>query len=305
MDIRLFITALARHKWIAVTGLLLAILFAVFSQVRVDPFGSPHFTYRKDVVWGSRVELQITQPGFYEGRVVGNAGGRPLLELAPLYARLAVSDPVRVEMRKDGPVAGAVVANAVVDENGSGLPLIEVTAFARRPRLAYQRAGRQTRAFVEYLRAEQIANHVPERQRISVVPIKGPTAPAIAAPRKKTLAVVVFMSMLILTCALILVVDNVSRRRAEAAGPVDAEVEPEGPRIVSPEREEKPSERERAVRGIASQRDEPVEQERVRAVRSTLHGGAPPNGGGADGAASELELRRTGSDKPHGRRSDG
>jgi hypothetical protein len=255
LDIRLFFQALARHKWIALGGLGLAVVFAVLSVARVSPLGEgPTFSYRKDVVWGSRVVLQITQPGFFEGRVTDEGRRASLLELTPLYAALVNSDPVLRRMRRNGPIFGAVSVKPLVDENGAGLPLIEVAGFAKQAKLAARRALAQSNAFIAYLSARQIANGVPERQRVSLDIIKGPTRPVPAQPRKMTLAVVVFMSMLVLTAALVLVVDNLGRRRRthalEPVEPVDS-TPPEVPRVIV-RADETPHEREDVAASAAS-----------------------------------------------------
>jgi hypothetical protein len=221
VDLRVFIQVVRRHKVAAILGVAAAVFLALFSYVRIDPTGSPTFTYRKSVLFASREVLQITQPGFYEGRVTVDSGQRDsLLELAPLYARLANSDPVRKRMLRSGPIPGGVDVNPVIDDTGNGLPLplVEIIAFTRSAQLAPKRAARQARAFIGYLQANQAANGIPERRRVSVSVIKGPSKPFIAVPRKKTLPVIVFMSMLIATCALVLVLDNVASRRGARAG---------------------------------------------------------------------------------------
>jgi hypothetical protein len=220
VDLRVFIQVVRRHKRAAILGVAAAFALAFFSYVRIDPQGSPMFTYRKSVLWGSKEVLQITQPGFYEGRVTADSSGRDaLLDLAPLYARLANSDQVRQRMARGGPIYGGVDVNPVVDETGNGLPLplVEITAFTRSLQLAPQRASRQARAFIGYLRAQQAANGIPEGRRVSVSVIKGPTDPFIAVPRKKTLPLIIFMSMIIATGALVLVLDNLASRRGARA----------------------------------------------------------------------------------------
>ncbi len=222
MDIRAFIQIIRRHRLAAILGVVAAIALAVFSYARVDPFGSPMFAYRQSVLWGSKSVLQITQPGFYEGRVTADTNRRDaLLELAPLYARLANSDLVRQRMRHAGPIYGGISVTPVIDSSGNGipLPLVEMVAFTRNATLAQQRVQQQAQAFIGYLRARQIATGIPDKRRISVSLIKGPSKPFIAVPRKKTLPVIVFMSMLIATCALVLVLDNLASRRVARSAP--------------------------------------------------------------------------------------
>jgi hypothetical protein len=217
VDLRAFIQTVRRHRLAASIGVALAIGLALFSYVRISPFGDPTFTYRKSVIWGSKEVLQISQPGFFEGRVTADSSRRDsLLELAPLYARLANSDRVRDRMRRTGPIYGGVAVDPVIEDSGNGipLPLVEITAFTRNAQLAPKRAAQQTRAFIGYLRAQQIENGIPASRRVSVSVIKQPSNPFIAVPRKKTLPVIVFLSMIIATCALVLVLENLATRRS-------------------------------------------------------------------------------------------
>ena len=221
MDLRQLGAAVGNHRRVAVLGVVAAIALAFLAQVRVSPFSSPTFEYRKPVVWSSNVTLQLTQEGFPEGRVQDVGSRRAaLVSLAPLYARLANTDPVRKRMRKLGPILGGVKVNPVVDDNNVGLPLIQISSFAFQNTSAATRAKRQADAFIGYIAQEQAQNDLLPKNRVVLEVVKGPSRPSVVVPRKITLPVVVFLSMLIVTGALILALENRARGRRQAKGQV-------------------------------------------------------------------------------------
>jgi hypothetical protein len=222
MDLRQLSAAVRNHRVVAVLGVAAAIGLAFLADVRVSPFASPHLTYRKPVVWSSRVTLQLTEAGFPEGRVQDVGSRRAaLVSLAPLYARLANTDPVKARMRRLGPVLGGVKVEPLVDANNVSLPLIRISSFAFRNTSAVTRARRQADAFIAFLAQQQRANKVLPKNRVELKVVSGPSAPAVVVPRKITLPVVVFLSMLIVTGALILTLENRARRRPAAQAAPD------------------------------------------------------------------------------------
>jgi hypothetical protein len=224
MDLRKFANSVGAHKYVAIIGVAAAIGFAFLAYVRVSPFGSPVFEYRKPVLWSSQITLQLTGKGFPEGRVQDVGGRRAsLVALAPLYARLANTDPVRKRMRKLGPVYGGVRVSPLVDANNVALPLIQISSFTFSNVRAQTRVRRQAAAFIDAIEAQQSQNHVRPQNRVVLSVLSGPTTPGVVVPRKITLPVVVFLSMLIVTGALILTLENRrrSRRTAETPAPGD------------------------------------------------------------------------------------
>jgi hypothetical protein len=214
MDLRLFAQAVGRHKLIATLGVMVAFAVAFISYVHVDPFGSPVFRYRTQVIWTSKIKLQVQAPGFVEGSVNSTEGQADPIALAPLYAQLANSDSVREIMKSYGPIFGGVTINSLVDSNRASLPVIEIASFARNAQRAKIRASNQARAFTQYIERRQAANKIPPKRRIGLQVIKGPTDPFVALPRKKTLPIVVLVAFLVMVAALIATVDNLTTRRA-------------------------------------------------------------------------------------------
>lgn len=221
MDLRQLSAAVRNHRRVAILGVVAAIALAFLAQVRVSPFSSPTFEYRKPVVWSSKVTLQLTQQGFPEGRVQDIGSRRSaLVGLAPLYARLANTDQVKARMRRLGPILGGIKVQPLVDDNNVSLPLIKISSFAYKNTSATIRAKRQAEAFIGFIAQQQRANELSPRNRVELKVVSGPSNPAVVIPRKITLPVVVFLSMLIVTGALILALENRARRRpAEQTAP--------------------------------------------------------------------------------------
>jgi hypothetical protein len=225
MDLRQFASAVGAHRRVTAIGVAAAIALALLSYVRFSPFGSPMFEYRKPVLWGSKVTLQLTQEGFPEGRVQDRGSRRAsLVALAPLYARLANTDPVRRKMRELGPIYGGVKVRPLVDDNNVSLPLIEISSFTFSNTRAPIRVRRQADAFIRFIAQEQRQNDVSPANRVVLAVVSGPSNPVVVVPRKLTLPVVVFLSMLIVTGAVILTLEN--RRRNEAG--VEVTARPDG-----------------------------------------------------------------------------
>jgi hypothetical protein len=191
-------------------GVVAAIFLAVLAQVRVDPFGDPKLAYRKPVVWSSSVVLQLTQKGFPEGRV--STQGSSVSNFAPLYARLATTEPVRKRMRKHGPILGGVKVVSSTDDNRNPLPFVVISSYAFNASNAKLRAKRQADAFISYIADEQRINRVHPGNRVVIEVVRGPAPPFVVVPRKITLSVVVFLAMLVVTGGVILALENARKR---------------------------------------------------------------------------------------------
>jgi hypothetical protein len=186
-------------------------------------------SYRKQSLWSSAITIQLTQRGFPEGRVIEQTDRRgALVQLAPLYARLANTSQVKERMRKLGPVPGKASAVSLVDENRLSLPLIQISSLTASDVTAVERVRRQADAFIGYISQQQAANHVSPANRVLLRVVNGPTTPEVVVPRKITLPVVVFMSMLVVTGGLILALENMQtrgRKPGEPGGEVRAPLE--------------------------------------------------------------------------------
>ena len=261
MDLRQIGRAVAAHKLAAILGLTAAVAFAFLAYVRVSPFGDPMLSYRKQSLWSSAITIQLTQQGFPEGRVIEQTDRRgALVQLAPLYARLANTSQVKERMKKLGPVPGKASVVPVIDENRSSLPLIQISSLTASDVTAVERVRRQAEAFIQYIAQQQAANHVSPANRVLLRVVNGPTTPVVVVPRKITLPVIVFLSMLVVTGGLILALENMQtrgRKPAEPEGEVRAPLE-----ALKLPAEEEPEVQTRPVR------PEPVAASQVAGVQA-------------------------------------
>ena len=286
MDLRQLSRVVAAHKGVAAVGVVAALALAFLAQVRVDPFGSPRFTYRKPVVWSSSIVLQLTQEGFQEGRV--STQGSPVANFSPLYARLATTNPVRARMKKHGPVLGGVKVQPLTDDNRAALPFITISSYAFQPSTALTRAKRQADAFIAYVAAQQRINNVRARNRVILRVVTGPTPPFVVVPRKKTLPVVVFVAMLVVTGGLILALENARSRGA--ARPENAET-PRAPLEALKSPEDASVSVQESVAGAMPETRAPLaasDAGRSGPTR-TLRGDAASGGAGGDQEAREAK----------------
>ena len=85
MDIGLYGRVIWRHKLVVFSGVILAVVLAALSYVRIDANG---VSYRGSEQWVSYETISVTQPGFEEGRL-NQSGADPsrLTLLATLYSK--------------------------------------------------------------------------------------------------------------------------------------------------------------------------------------------------------------------------
>jgi len=219
VDLDLLIRALWRQRWIMLAGTAVATVLALAAYVNLDPFNGHFLEHRQPNKWASSVTMQLTQPGFPEGRVslrnVEGGDSAQLASLALLYPRLANTDAVRAKMPK--PIYGRIDIETISTADGDPLPLIKLTAVTSSKHWSFDRVRHQARAFSSFIRSNQERHGVPIRQRIQLETVIGPTKPALAVQRSKTLPILVFLSMLIATVALALVIENRRRDKPNAA----------------------------------------------------------------------------------------
>jgi hypothetical protein len=215
-----------RRFWpLVVTGVILASSLAFLSLVRVTSHG---VSYRKPMVWQSQSMLLLTQPGFLYGRSVippAGTGTVPpqytnLAGLTDLYSQFANSDDVKRLMRQEGaPKAWTISAVAAVPTiQGGNLPVIALSGHANSANEAVSAVEYGRRALVEYVQRQQQLAKIPKNQRISLQIVQRATKPVVVEPRKKTLAVVVFVALLIAAIGLAFILENL-RPRVRAVAP--------------------------------------------------------------------------------------
>jgi hypothetical protein len=260
MELRSAIEAIRCHSRIAVVGLALASVLALFALVR-PAAAFPPLELREPPTYESNVRLFITQPGFPWGRSVLRVVGDQTVEgdptrfasLAVLYAQLANSDAIQRRVQVDGTALvdladrGEVVATVVPQSEFSSnpLPLIDVTGRYTSAEGAQKLARDTAAALKGYIVRGQQGASIGESDRI-VLEIVDTAEPGeqIGSP-VLSLPILVFMTIIFLTLGVIFVRHNLERAPSEAR---DEELEPAG-RLHEPKLEE---DDEDVVVGVAS-----------------------------------------------------
>lgn len=215
MDLRLLGRVLWRFKFLVMGGLVLGAALAVLSICKVNLSGSPWLEYRKPQVWVSYTRLLVTQRGFDLGSTAGgqDTSGR-FSGLAVIYSNLVTSDPVMAIMRRQGPVRGSLQAAAVEATPGSEdyLPIISIAGFADTPGGSAQLAQRASNALQRFITQQQVEHRVRDADRVLLRPLNVAGGTKLFAPRKKTLAIVIFLTMMLASIGLALVLENLRPR---------------------------------------------------------------------------------------------
>jgi hypothetical protein len=245
VDLNLYFRVLWRFRLIVAVGFVLAITVAFASVAKVGADGS--ISYRQQLTWQGTTRLFVTQQGFPWGRTVlpGDPTSAPatstssgiqfadptrLAGLSEYYAALINGDLIQRQIRKrvrdlglldavvDVPPGSVLSATAVTDPTTSApLALVDVTSVAHTP----AQAARVSRAGANLFRSDighqQTSAGIPPKQRVLLQVVS--TKATLIAGRKKTLAIVAFLAVLIATIALTFVLEN-HRPRIQAVAPV-------------------------------------------------------------------------------------
>jgi len=215
MDIGLYGRVIWRHKLVVFSGVILAVVLATLSYVRIDANG---VSYRGSEQWVSYETISVTQPGFEEGRL-NQSGADPsrLTLLATLYSKYIDADGVRHRIWPKGAGPGEAVeaapVNLFANASASGaLPLISIAAFSDQPRKAQELAARSTEALTAYISRRQDAARVPTEQRVELQPVKRAlsNAPVLWQARSKALPIVVLLTALIAAIGLAFILENLN-----------------------------------------------------------------------------------------------
>jgi hypothetical protein len=240
MDLRLFGRVLWRFRQIVIIGFLFAVLLASFSYVKVS-FGSNGISlhYRSNALWASYTRLFVTQPGFKWGSSVVNPRSRSaenqasilgvqsasetrLSSLATIYANLVHSDEVLALMRQRGPVHGIVEAAAlpIIQGSESVLPMISIAGIAPTKEQSRALSANAAHSLRRFISRQQAASGIAPSERIVLQVINKAGGTKLYAPRKKTLPIVVFLTVMLAVIAVTFILENLRPQiRAAAAEP--------------------------------------------------------------------------------------
>lgn len=221
MDLALYAHVLSKHRRILIVGAGLAVLLALLSYYRVDMGVPPKLTPRKAEIWQSSASVLLTQ----RRQVVpvpGVSDPGSLARVVGLYARLATSDEV-LRRTKGVAAPGTFQAVSSLDRTSeSVLPVVTLSGTGTTPERARAVVASGMAAFLSYIKVQQVGVG---RNRVDLRVLNSPQPAALLEPRKRTLPIVVFLSVLIAAMALAFVLENRNRVPASA----DAEL-PSRPR---------------------------------------------------------------------------
>jgi hypothetical protein len=224
MDLGLLARVIWRFKPLAALGLVAAVVLAILSTAAVSfPGGRLTLKYRNPVIYTAQARILVTQSGFPWGRTIlpsspqtpspsttnpGYADPSRFSTLATFYAQLVNGDRIQREVVR--PQQKQLLFGAVeIDRTeNQALPFVDVTAFAPSAVTARRLAENGTRALQSLVAQQQTQANIPDDQRVLLQILQQPTKVKVAEPRKKTVPVVVFMTVLIATLGALLALEN-------------------------------------------------------------------------------------------------
>jgi hypothetical protein len=126
------------------------------------------------------------------------------------------------------PLWKLTAAPVVPSGSSSALPVVQLVGLAFSPRGAIQATLVGRSAFLQYVRSQQALAAIPNGDRVDLQVLQNATPPVVVVPRKKTLAIVIFLAVLSATVALALILEN-ARPRVTAVTmlPTPASVDPD------------------------------------------------------------------------------
>jgi hypothetical protein len=230
MDLQLYFRVLWRFRLLVLLGLILAVLLAFLSLASVSfGKGSPKVSYRKQLEYTGTAQIFVTQRGYPWGRTIypvipgpngtfttNYADSTRFAQLAILYAQLGTSDTVRRAMLRQGPIHGTISTAAGFDQNSrTSLPFFYVNATAPTGAQAVALANRTATTIRSVIYRQQAQADIPDKQRVVLQVFSAARNATVVSGRKKTLPIVIFLSVLLATIGLAFVLENLRPRLRE------------------------------------------------------------------------------------------
>jgi hypothetical protein len=215
----MYTEVLWRHRVLVAVGLVVALVLAFLSVVRVSSDG---FAYRKQETWSNTSVLVLSQESFPEGRsaLPPNTDPSRFAAIVDQYAALATSDAVIASLKRQGllePDAGGTEAPPILATampstvTGSATPLLRLTADAESPAAATRLVIRATDTFINFVKARQQDAGIPKKQRIELEILTRAGVPELIGPRKKTTPIFILLAGLAIVVAAAFIRDNMQR----------------------------------------------------------------------------------------------
>jgi hypothetical protein len=222
--------------------------YAVSTNLLVDSPSDPYLrTLQENVVPGSAVVRPVRTTTGKSSTVTETPVQQPpsvtyqapdtktLVDAANLFPLLIQSDAVaRLRERLYGPLSGQVTATAAFATKNtfgayktSPLPVVEISATARRPKAAKALAQATADAFKRWLTDKQRSGHIPVSQRITVEQLQRPTNPTMSGKGSKSLPLFLAALVVLAFGGLALLLDSLRPRRKPSLSTPDHEPSPE------------------------------------------------------------------------------
>jgi hypothetical protein len=227
VDIRLFARVFSRFKFLVAGGFILALLLSILTVAKL-----PSLAPRVAPKYASTATLFVTQPGSPFVRATQpyttDPNGGPvavgdmnrLTALANLYVQLANSDVIRSRVTHMSPLRGTVAASQNYSYSpqlySTALPMLTITGTSDSPRNARALTQVGVAALKGYIEQQQRAASVANANRVVVQEVQRPNATIVVNPIKKTLPIVVFITVMLAVTGLAFALENLRPRPAVA-----------------------------------------------------------------------------------------
>jgi hypothetical protein len=232
MELRSIAEAIRCHWRIAIVGSAAAVLLALVAFVKIDLGNFPALERRNGPDYQSTVRLFITQTGFPWGRsalryTTEKEGVPPVVQgdpdrfatLAVLYSQIANSEQILGKVELDGKniidIPDAKVETGVVPASQfsqTPLPLIDVVATHKSPAGAQSLARQTARNLRAFIAANQRDSGIPVDERVVLQVIDPAEKGRAVGGGAPTLPVLVFLTVAMLTLAVIFIRHNLERK---------------------------------------------------------------------------------------------
>jgi hypothetical protein len=253
MELRSIAEAIRCHRWIAIIGTLAAVALALVAFAKPDPERFPPLERRDAPDYESSVRLFITQKGFPWGRsalryTTEKEGVPPVVQgdpdrfatLAVLYSQIANSDQILGKVGLEGKnlidLPEASVVTKVVNASQfseTPLPLIDIVGTHTTPGGAQSLARQTASGLRRFIAANQRDSRIPQDERVVLQVIDPAEEGRAVGGGSVTLPVLVFLTVAMLTLAVIFIRHNLEKPVAQLRSVEVAEPVPVQPRMLA------------------------------------------------------------------------
>jgi hypothetical protein len=233
VDLELYLRVIWRFRVLVAVGLVLAVVLAVLSTARISfAHGKPELSYRQSETYEANTILLVTQKGSAWGAPAtsatgpaGQTGAASLADpsdfsgLATFWAQLVSSDRVQAmiasqlpasERRKVQVQAAASLPDPSV-YNGV-LPFIAIQGLAGNPKTAIDASLVGAHVFTRYVATQQAHAGIRPNARVVLSLVQRAAQVKLVVPRKKTVPIAVFLTIMIATLGAAFVLENLRPR---------------------------------------------------------------------------------------------